>query len=102
MQIGARTTGGVVKITVTSGGSGYTAPPVVTIAGTGGASAVAHMAGTRVESVFVTNPGAGYAASPSVSIAPASTSATISSFTASTSSGTVTLASALGPPHGRE
>lgn len=96
MQIGARTTGGVVKITVTTGGAGYAAPPVVTIAGTGGASAVAHMAGTRVESVFVANPGAGYTASPSVSIAPASTSATISSFTASTSSGTVTLASALG------
>lgn len=94
MQIGARTTGGVVKISVTTGGSGYTSPPVVSVSGGGGTgvSAVAHMAGTRVESVWIVNQGTGHTSSPTVSILPQSTGATISSFTAGTDSGTVTLA----------
>jgi hypothetical protein len=66
MQIGARTTGGVVKITVTTGGSGYTSPPTVVVSGGTGVSAVAHMAGTRVESVWVVNPGSGHTANPTV------------------------------------
>lgn len=95
MQIGARTTGGVVKITVTTGGSGYLTPPVVTVSGGGGTgvSAVAHMAGTRVESVWVVNQGTGHTAPPTVTVLPASTGVTISSFTAGTNAGTVTFAS---------
>jgi len=70
-QIGARTTGGVVKITVSDGGSGYSSPPAVTISGGGGTgvSAVAHMAGTRVESVVIVNGGTGYTGHPAVTIA---------------------------------
>lgn len=69
MQIGSRTTGGVVQIRVTSGGKDYPSPPTVNINGGGGtgASAVAVMSGTRVDSVFVTNQGTGYTGSPTIS-----------------------------------
>lgn len=62
---------GVYKITVGASGSGYTAPPSVTLSGGGGtgASAVAQMAGTNVQAVLVTNAGTGYTAAPSVSFA---------------------------------
>lgn len=66
MQIGARTTGGIVSIRVTSGGTGYTSPPTVTVAGGNGASAHALMAGTVVDSVVISAAGTGYT-SPSVS-----------------------------------
>lgn len=62
MQIGSRNTGGVVSVRVTSGGSGYTSPPTVVIAGGTGATAYAVMAGTAVDSVVVANPGVGYTA----------------------------------------
>lgn len=67
--IGARTTGGVVEIRVTSGGAGYTTPPSVTIGGNAAvtASATAMLAGTRVESLILSNPGAGYTSGPTVS-----------------------------------
>ena len=71
MLINSRTTGGIVDIRVTSGGAGYASPPAVTISGGGGtgASAVAVMAGTRVDSVIITNSGTGYTGNPSVAFA---------------------------------
>lgn len=70
MLLGTRTSGGLVKITLTSGGSGYSSQPSVTVSGGGGtgASAVAHMAGTLVESVQIVNAGTGYTSSPTVTI----------------------------------
>jgi hypothetical protein len=60
----------VVSISMTTGGSGYTAPPAVTFSGGGGTGAVgvAHMAGTQVESVVITNGGTGYTSAPTVTI----------------------------------
>lgn len=65
-----RRTGQVVSISLTTGGSGYTAPPSVSFSGGGGtgASGVAHMAGTQVESVVITNGGTGYTSAPTVTI----------------------------------
>lgn len=62
-----RITGGVVDITVTNGGTGYTAPPTVAVVGNGsGAAAVAHMAGTAIESVVITAAGSQYTTNPQV------------------------------------
>lgn len=63
-----RRSGQVVSISMTTGGSGYTAPPTVTFSGGGGTGAVgvAHMAGTLVESVVITNGGTGYTSAPTV------------------------------------
>jgi hypothetical protein len=68
MQLGSRSTGGVIKITVSTGGTGYTSAPSVQIVGGGGtgATAYAHMAGTAVDSVEVFASGSGYTASPSI------------------------------------
>ena len=65
-----RRSGQVVSISMTTGGSGYTAPPTVSFTGGGGTGAVgvAHMAGTQVESVVITNGGTGYTSSPTVTI----------------------------------
>jgi len=70
MQIGARTTGGLVSISVTTGGSAYTSAPSVTISGGSGsgATAVCHMAGTRVESIVIGNAGTGYTSNPTITI----------------------------------
>lgn len=67
--IGSRTTGGLVKITVTSGGANYTSAPSVGLSGGGltGASAYAVMNGTMVDSVAVANIGSGATTSPTVS-----------------------------------
>jgi hypothetical protein len=88
MLIGARTTGGLVEVRVLTGGSDYTSPPAVVIAGGGGtgASAVAVMAGTRVDSVIITNSGTGYTSSPTVA------------FTATTGSGAAATAYAHTAP----
>lgn len=61
---------GVYKITVGTGGSGYSAAPAVTISGGGGtgATAVAQMAGTVVQAIVIGNPGKGYTSQPTVSI----------------------------------
>ena len=71
MQIGSRPVGGVVTITVTTGGTGYASAPVVAISGGGGtgASAYAHMAGTLVESVAILNGGSSYTSVPTISFA---------------------------------
>jgi len=96
-QIGQRTTGGIIKITVGDGGSKYAVPPTVIISGGGGtgATAYAHMAGDSVESVVVGVGGTGFTAAPTLSFRPPTAAVTISSFTASTASGTVTVGSPL-------
>lgn len=65
-----RRSGQVVSLSLTTGGSGYTAPPSVSFSGGGGtgAAGVAHMAGTQVESVVITNGGTGYTSAPTVTI----------------------------------
>jgi hypothetical protein len=66
----------VVKINVTSGGSGYTVPPVITITGgTGhGATATCELGidnnRDKVVAITVTNSGTGYNSSPTITIAP--------------------------------
>lgn len=67
----ATATGGVAIVTVTAGGSAYTAP-VVTFAGGGGSGARAFVSGAAngvVTDITVTDPGSGYTSSPTVTIA---------------------------------
>jgi hypothetical protein len=45
----------IASITVTNGGSGYTSAPTVSIAGSGGATAVATVAGGRITAITVTS-----------------------------------------------
>lgn len=66
MLLGARTSQSVVTVSVLAGGSGYTAPPSVTFS-SGGASAIAMLAGTAIDSVRVVSGGTGYTAAPTVS-----------------------------------
>jgi hypothetical protein len=61
----------IVSIAVSAGGSGYTSPPIVTIAApaTGTtATATATISGGMVSALVITNPGSGYDAAPSVTI----------------------------------
>lgn len=69
MQIGSRTTGGLVSVRVTTGGSGYTSPPSVSFSGGGGTGAAgfAQMAGSLVSSVHITTAGTGYTSNPTAS-----------------------------------
>ncbi len=62
------TAGFVTGITVTSGGSGYTSEPTVTITGGGGsgASAKAIMTGDKVALILVLTAGTGYSTAPTV------------------------------------
>jgi subtilisin-like proprotein convertase family protein len=64
--------GMVATIAVTSGGSGYTSAPVVTISGGGGsgATATATVVGGVVTAITVINPGIGYFSAPTVTVAP--------------------------------
>lgn len=66
MQLGSRTTGGLVSVVIVSGGSGYTAPPSVTIGGGTGAVAYSVLAGTAVDSVVVQSAGTGFSATNAV------------------------------------
>lgn len=70
MQIGGRTIGGLVSISVSSGGISYTSAPTISISGGGGtgATAVCHMAGTQVDSIVIGNAGTGYTSNPTVTI----------------------------------
>lgn len=69
MTLASRSSGKVVVVGLSASGTGYTAPPTVAFSGGGGtgAAAVAHMAGTQVESVVITSHGGGYTTAPSVS-----------------------------------
>jgi formylglycine-generating enzyme required for sulfatase activity len=64
------TAGFVTGITVTSGGSGYTSEPAVTVTGGGGsgASGKAILAGDKVSLILVLTAGNGYTGSPTVVI----------------------------------
>ncbi len=66
------TAGFVTGITVTSGGSGYTSEPSVTLSGGGGSGATAKaiLSGDKVALTLVLTAGSGYKASPTVTIAP--------------------------------
>ena len=70
MTLASRETGGVVVVGVAGGGSGYTTPPSVAFSGGGGtgASAIAYLAGSQVESIVLTNHGTGYTAPPTVTL----------------------------------
>jgi len=70
--------GFVVGATVTSGGSGYTTNPAVTILGNGAgsnATAVATVSGGSVSALAITSPGIGYANGATIVIAPPPTTA---------------------------
>ena len=78
-------TAGLSAITLSSGGSGYTAPPTVIITpadgnGTGG-SAYTLLSGSSVSSLVVTSPGLGYTAPPVVSITSGSGASIVASLT---------------------
>jgi hypothetical protein len=64
--------GFVVGATVSSGGSGYTNNPIVSITGGGGtgAKATATQFNGVVTSITITNPGSGYTSAPTITIAP--------------------------------
>jgi hypothetical protein len=72
-----RATRGLVEVRLTTGGSGYTSTPTVTVNGAAATTATvtALMAGTRVESLIITNPGAGYTQSPTIAFGSGSASA---------------------------
>lgn len=67
-QIGQRHTGGLVKIAVGTGGTGYTSPPTVTLVGGGGTGATvkAVLDKGKVQSVMVLAAGSGYTAAPTI------------------------------------
>lgn len=68
---------GVIAIVVTNGGSGYEAPPTVTIAGAGsGATAKAIIYRGAVVYVYITAEGSGYTSPPTVSFGSGSAAAT--------------------------
>jgi hypothetical protein len=62
--------GSILSYTITNAGSGYTAPPDVTLSGGGGsgAAATATLTPTTIASVTVTNPGSGYFTAPAVTV----------------------------------
>ena len=66
------TAGFVTGITVTSGGSGYTSEPAVTLSGGGGSGATAKaiLSGDKVAVVVVLTSGSGYTAIPLVTVTP--------------------------------
>lgn len=70
MSLATRIGGGVVEVGVSAAGTGFTAPPTVGFTGGGGtgAAAVAHMAGTQIESIVLINQGTGYTSPPTVSV----------------------------------
>lgn len=95
---------GVSSIAVTNGGTGYIAPPIVTIAGGGGAGATAIAnvdANGVVIGITITNSGTGYTGTPTVSfvggggsgaqIGSIATSANISGGLTKVGAGTLTL-----------
>lgn len=63
------TTGAIKTMSITNGGSGYTAAPTVTITGGNGsgATAVATVEGGSITAINVVNPGSGYTTAPVIS-----------------------------------
>jgi autotransporter-associated beta strand protein len=63
---------GVSSIAVSSGGSGYVGPPLVSISGGTGTGATANaqvdFAGGAVTNIFITNPGSGYASGDTLTV----------------------------------
>ena len=67
----AATGSGVATIPVSAGGSGYVAPPLVTISGGGGTGATGFAtidAAGAVTGITITNPGTGYTSAPTVAL----------------------------------
>jgi hypothetical protein len=60
---------GVLAITVTDGGSGYTSTPAVTVSGGAGATATATVSSGSVSSISVDSAGSGFTATATVSVA---------------------------------
>ena len=71
-------TGGIVKVTVTNGGTGYTSAPTVIFTNTAGtgAAATATITSGAVSEITVTNIGNGYSVLPSISFSGGGTAAT--------------------------
>ncbi len=65
-MIGQRNTGGLVRIAVTTGGTGYTSPPTVAVSGGTGVTAYAQIDSKRVASVVIASAGTGFTGSPTV------------------------------------
>jgi PKD repeat protein len=87
--------GVVVGVTVTDGGSGYTAAPAVSLVGGGGlgAAAVALVSGGAVSEIIVVAAGIGFTSAPEVVIAPPPPPPPVTAnFTASPTSGQTPLA----------
>lgn len=85
--------GFVVDKTVTSGGSGYTSAPAVTITGNGsGATATATVSGGAVTAITITNAGSGYTSGATISIA-----APPAPFVVNYTGGTITATYATAP-----
>lgn len=81
-MITSRNTGGIIQARLVTGGSGYTAPPAVTVSGGGGSGAqiAAYMAGTRIRELQVIQPGSGYTSDPTITI-PGNAEATAHAYT---------------------
>lgn len=65
-MIGQRTTGGLVSVVVTTGGTNYTSPPTVTVSGGSGVTAYAQVDSKRVVGVVIASAGTGFTGSPTV------------------------------------
>ena len=88
--------GFVIGATVTSGGSGYTSAPAVTITGNGtGAAATATVSGGAVTAINITSAGSGYTTGATVTIAPPP-----APFTVNYTDGTITATYATAPAAG--
>ena len=89
--------GFVIGATITSGGSGYTSAPEVTISGNGtGAAATATLTDGVVTGINVTSAGSGYTTGATITIAPP-----VIPFRVEYSSGTITATYASAPTAGR-
>ncbi len=91
---------GVRSVTLSTGGSGYTAAPTVTFTavGTGGtgAAATAYISTGAVTGVVVTSAGSGYTAAPTITFTPVGTGGTGAAATAVWEQAALTLAAQAG------
>ncbi len=89
--------GFVYAATVTSGGSGYSTAPAITITGNGtGATATATISNGAVTAITITNAGSGYTTGATITIAPPS-----SPFRVTYSAGSITATYATAPAAGQ-